>query len=201
MRVKLAFIVIGFFIIGAFAAFTILSYQAPATSGVVQQGTGKPDIGGPFSLTDHTGRRVTEKDFKGGLSLVYFGFTYCPDVCPTELQVMADAMDKLGDKASKVTQLFISVDPERDTVEQMASYVPNFHDRLIGLTGTVDEVKKAAKAYKVYYRKVDDKTSDAGYTIDHSSIVFLMNPDGEYLAHFSHGTSPDAMATKIAGFL
>lgn len=201
MRVKLVFLIVGCFTLGAFAAFTALSYRTPATSGIAQQSVGKPDIGGPFSLTDHTGKRVTEKDFLGKHTLVYFGFTYCPDVCPTELQVMADALDKLGDKASKVTPVFFTVDPQRDTVEQMAAYVPNFHDRLIGLTGTPEEVKSAAKAYRVYYKKVEDKDSDAGYTMDHSSIVFLMGPDGDYVAHFAHGTSPDAMANSIAKFL
>ena len=200
MRIKLVFIIVGFFTIGAFAAFQMLGQRPAVTSGVVQT-TGKPDIGGAFTLTNHKGERVTEKDFLGGHTLVYFGFTYCPDVCPTELQVMSDAMGKLGAKAEKVTPLFFSVDPERDTVEQMAAYVPNFHERLVGLTGTADEVKTAAKAYKVYYRKVDDKNSDAGYTVDHSSIVFLMSPEGEYVAHFAHGTSPDAMAKTIAKHL
>lgn len=196
MRIKLVFIIVGFFTVGAFAAFQMLGQRPAVTSSVVQT-TGKPDIGGAFALTNHKGERVTEKDFLGGHTLVYFGFTYCPDVCPTELQVMSDAMGKLGPKAAKVTPLFISVDPERDTVEQMAAYVPNFHERLVGLTGTADEIKTAAKAYKVYYRKVDDKNSDAGYTVDHSSIVFLMSPEGEYVAHFAHGTSPDAMAQTI----
>ncbi len=189
------------FIVGALAAFVAINLTGKASGPVVSQVSGKALIGGPFTLTDHTGKTVTEKDFAGGFTLVYFGFTYCPDVCPTELQIMTAALEQLGDKAEKVTPVFISVDPKRDTVEQMASYVTNFHKRLVGLTGTPEQVKAAAKAYRVYYAEVKDETSSAGYTVDHSSIVFLMGPKGDYLAHFSHGTSPQKMAEGIAKHL
>lgn len=158
-------------------------------------------VGGPFTLTDHNGRRVTEKDFSGRYMLVFFGFTYCPDVCPTALQVSAAALDKLGSKADRVIPVFISVDPERDTAEQLKSYVSSFHPRLVGLTGTVEEVTAAAKAYRAYWRKVKDDRSSAGYTIDHTSIVYLMGPDGKFLTHFTHATSVDAMAAGIARHL
>jgi protein SCO1/2 len=182
------------------AAIAALTYRVPGT-GSVTQTAGKALIGGPFTLTDHHGRRVTEKDFLGSYVLVYFGFTYCPDVCPTELQVIASALEKLGPKAEKVTPLFITVDPERDTVEQLANYVTNFSDRLVGLTGSLEEVRAAAKAYRVYFKKVEDPNSRAGYTLDHSSIVYLMDPKGQYLAHFSHGTAPEAMAETISRYL
>jgi protein SCO1/2 len=190
------------FIVGATAAYLIVSLTGRTSSPpAVTQVSGKALIGGPFTLTDHTGKAVTEKDFAGRYMLVYFGFTFCPDVCPTELQIMTSALEQLGTKADKVTPVFISVDPKRDTVEQMASYVGNFHKRLVGLTGTPEQIKAAAKAYRVYYAEVKDESSSAGYTVDHSSIVFLMGPDGGYLAHFSHGTSPEKMAETIAGHL
>jgi protein SCO1/2 len=158
-------------------------------------------VGGPFTLTDHNGRRVTEKDFAGRYMLVFFGFTFCPDVCPTALQVSAAALDKLGAKADKVTPVLISVDPERDTPEQLKGYVASFHPRLVGLTGSVEEVTAAAKAYRAYWRKVKDDKSAAGYTIDHTSIVYLMGPDGRFITHFTHATSVDAMAAGIARHL
>ena len=162
--------------------------------------SGKALVGGAFTLTDHTGKRVTEKDFLGKYMLVYFGYTYCPDVCPGELQVVAAALDELGAQADQIQPVFITVDPERDTVAQMASYVPSFHDRLVGLTGSSEEIAAAAKAYRVYYAKVDDPDSTE-YLMDHSSIVYLMNPSGEYVAHFPYGTKPKDMATKLAQHL
>ena len=162
---------------------------------------GKATVGGPFSLVDHTGRRVTDQDFRGKYMLVYFGFTFCPDVCPSGLQVISAALDQLGPKAEQVTPILISIDPERDTPEQLAQYVPSFHPRLVGLTGTPEEVQAAAKAYRVYYRKVKDEKSTAEYTIDHTSIIYLMNPSGEFVAHFTHATSASAMADKLAKML
>jgi protein SCO1/2 len=162
--------------------------------------TGKPLIGGPFTLTDHTGRRVTEKDFLGKLSLVFFGYTYCPDVCPAELQVMSAAIDELGANMKKVTPIFVTIDPERDTVEQMNSYVSNFHEQLIGLTGTLQEIKAVTSAYKIFYKKVTDDPSNTEYVMDHSSIVYLMSPKGEYLTHFSYGTGVEKMAKGIAKY-
>jgi protein SCO1/2 len=157
-------------------------------------------VGGPFTLTDHTGRRVTEKDFLGKYTLIYFGYTYCPDVCPGELQLMAAALDEMGDKGDQIQPVFITVDPERDTVEHMAVYVPQFHDRLIGLTGSPEEVAAAAKAYRVYYAKVDDPDATE-YLMDHSSILYLMGPDGGYVGHFTYGTKPDTLAAKLAQHL
>lgn len=159
---------------------------------------GEATVGGPFTLTDQNGRRVTDQEWRGKYLLVFFGFTFCPDVCPTALQVTASALDKLGAKADRVVPLFISVDPERDTPEMMARYVASFHPRLVGLTGSADEITAVARAYRVYNRKSKDEKSAAGYTIDHSSIVYLMGPDGKFVTHFTHTTSPDAMAAAIA---
>ncbi|MGI9383004.1 MAG: SCO family protein [Methyloligellaceae bacterium] len=197
MRLRLILVILAAFSVGAFAAVAALTYDRSSGGAGVVQGTGKPLVGGPFALTDHTGKRVTEKDFRGRHMLVYFGFTYCPDVCPAELQVMTSALDALGDAGTQVTPVFITVDPERDTVKQLADYVKHFHKSLIGLTGTADEIRAAAKAYRVYFAKVKDESSSAGYTFDHSSIVFLMDPKGEYAAHFSTGTGPEKMAAGI----
>jgi cytochrome oxidase Cu insertion factor (SCO1/SenC/PrrC family) len=153
-------------------------------------------VGGPFELTDHTGRVRTERDFRGQLMLVYFGFTYCPDICPTDLQAIGLALDKLGNDAGSVQPLFITVDPERDTAEHLAQYVPLFHPRLIGLTGTAEAIRKAADEYKVYYAKVPlDKADD--YTVDHTAFIYLIDRDGNYLGFFPPGTSADRMVEII----
>lgn len=168
----------------------------PATGGSF----GEPLIGGSFTLVDGTGATRTDDDFRGRLMLVYFGFTYCPDVCPTELQAMGQAVDLLGEKAESVQPIFITIDPERDTPQMVGQYVESFHPRMIGLTGTPEQVAAAAKAYRVYYRKAEVEGS-SDYLMDHSSIVYLMGRDGKFLTHFSHGTSPQDMAKGIANHL
>lgn len=162
---------------------------------------GQALIGGHFQLTDHTGKRVTDLDFRGRYMLVFFGFTYCPDVCPSALQVMSAALDKLGPRAERITPLLITVDPERDTPEQLALYVKSFHPRLVGLTGTPAEVQQAIQVYRVYAKKVEDPKSTAGYTFDHSSIIYVMNPDGTYRTHFAHTTNVEVMAERLAKLL
>ena len=153
-------------------------------------------VGGPFELTDHTGRLRTERDFRGQLMLVYFGFTYCPDICPTDLQAIGLAMDKLGKDAESVQPLFITVDPARDTPEHLADYAKLFHPRLVGLSGSADAIRKTADAYKVYYAKVD-LNRDGGYTIDHTAFIYLMDRDGNYLGFFPPGTSAERMVEII----
>jgi protein SCO1/2 len=128
--------------------------------------------------------------------LVYFGFTYCPDVCPTDLQAIGLAMDKLGGDSADVQPLFVTVDPERDTPAHLAEYVKLFHPRLIGLTGSADSIRKAADAYKVYYARVD-LNKDAGYTVDHTAFTYLIDRDGNYLGFFPPGTSADRMVEII----
>jgi protein SCO1/2 len=162
---------------------------------------GKAQIGGPFSLLDHTGKRVTEKDFRDHHMLVFFGFTFCPDVCPAGLQVIAEALDRLGAKAERVTPLFITIDPERDIPKRLAQYVQSFHPRLVGLTGTPDEIRAAASAYRVFHKKVTDEKSSAEYTMEHTSIIYLMDPAGEFVAHFTHATPVDTIAATLARVL
>lgn len=162
---------------------------------------GKALVGGPFTLTDQNGQAVSEKTYAGRHTLVYFGYTYCPDVCPLGLQVIGEALDIYGEKGgdtSKVVPLFITVDPERDTVEVMKGYVENFHPAMQGLTGSVDQITQVAKAYRVYYAKVKDEDSSADYLMDHTAITYLMGPDGGYVGHFGHTVTPEKMAEKLA---
>jgi len=155
-------------------------------------------IGGAFTLIDHDGRTVTDADYRGRHALVFFGYTYCPDVCPTTAQNISDAMDLLGSEADQVQPLFVSVDPGRDTAEVLKSYVGNFHPRMIGLTGSAEQVAAVAKAYKVYFQKVQEEgAAEDEYFMNHSSIIYLMSPDGEFVAHFTHGTTSDDMAAEI----
>ncbi|KAB2851702.1 MAG: SCO family protein [Hyphomicrobiaceae bacterium] len=194
-RLALVGVIIASFSIGAVVA--LLQLPGVLDPGVKSLTTGRALVGGPFTLTSHTGKRVSDKDFAGRYMLIYFGFTYCPDVCPSGLQVMAAAIDKLGPKGQKIVPILITVDPERDTPEQLAKYVGQFHPRLVGLTGSTEEVRQVAKAYRVYYNKVKDEKSTAGYTVDHSALFLLMDPEGNYAAHFSHGTNVDVMTKRL----
>jgi cytochrome oxidase Cu insertion factor (SCO1/SenC/PrrC family) len=152
-------------------------------------------VGGPFILTDQTGRQRTDTGFRGKLVLVYFGFTFCPDICPTDLQEIARAIDKLGPAGEQIQPIFITLDPERDTAEHLAGYVPLFHPRLIGLTGSAQAVRQAADAYKVFYEKVE--TGKGEYTVDHTAYVYLMDRSGRYLGFFPPNTSAERMLTII----
>ncbi|MFY8095017.1 MAG: SCO family protein [Niveispirillum sp.] len=164
-----------------------------------EQGQGRAAIGGPFSLTDHTGQAVTQDSLKGKLSLVYFGYSFCPDICPTDLQLIAQALDQLSPEELADTQaFFVSIDPERDTVAQMADYVALFHPSIRGLTGTPDQIAEAAKSYRAYYKKVsaaEAGTSD--YLMDHSAFIYLMNREGDFVRVFGHGVNPGEMVEWV----
>ena len=158
-------------------------------------------IGGAFTLKDQTGRVRTDADFRGQLLLVYFGFTYCPDICPTDLQEIGLAMNRLGADAAHVQPLFVTLDPQRDTVEHLARYVPLFHPRLLGLTGNVADVTQAADAYRVYYKRVPTGPNPDDYTVDHSVFIYLMDRDGKYLDFFPPGTDAEKMVGMIRPYL
>lgn len=161
--------------------------------------TGEALIGGEFSLHDSKGITFTDKNLKGKYSLVYFGFTHCPDICPTVLTVIGGALDDLNDIERSQTQaIFISVDPSRDTDEQLDAFVSQFHPKLIGLTGTEKEVEQTAEAFKVYYNKVEQGnfTGD-NYLVDHTSITYLMDKNGKYIAHFSAKSSIEEISSKL----
>lgn len=175
-----------------------LAIHALTGPGKTGRGTGEALVGGPFTLTDHTGKTRTEQDFLGRYMLVFFGFTFCPDICPTELQVMMAARDMLGSDAERVQPVFVTVDPERDTPEVMSAYVDNFGPNLMGLTGTPAQIAAMAKAYRVYYAKTG-QTETPDYLMDHSSIIYLMGPDGRFLRHFTYTTDAKALAEGLAG--
>lgn len=168
--------------------------ETPKTAAAV---SGKALIGGPFVLTDQTGKRVTDKDFMGRYALVFFGFTHCPDICPTALQVISTALDKLGDKGKDIVPLFITLDPERDTPPVLAEYVKSFNPRFVGLTGSKEDVAAAAKAYRVFYEVVPDEKNTADYTIDHAAIIYLMGKDGQFVTHIPHTTDVDQVIEII----
>ena len=193
--------------IAGVAAIALTGIGLLATGGLTgpaeapQRSSGAALIGGPFTLVNQRGETVNEADFRGKFSLIYFGFTHCPDVCPTALQIMSVALEEVGEAADAVTPVFITIDPERDDVATVAAYVAHFGENFVGLTGTPAQVETAARAYKVYYRKVEDPGSAGGYAMDHSSVVYLMSPEGEFLANFTHETRPDRMAAKIREYL
>ncbi|MAU41469.1 MAG: SCO family protein [Kordiimonas sp.] len=185
-----------------FAAILAYTYLNPATEHTqgTAQGTTQGDvpIGGAFELVTHKGENITDQAFRGKYMLMYFGYSFCPDVCPVELQNMATALDMIDAKTlDRIAPLFITIDPERDTVDAMAQYVSLFHPRLIGLTGTPEQIRTAAGAWRVYYQKATDQDSSAEYLMDHSSIIFLMDPEGRYVSHFSYGTAPEQIAQKL----
>jgi protein SCO1/2 len=200
MNFRLTLVALTAALVGGLVAFVVLEGPREQLSRALPS-TGKALVGGPFTLVDHTGKTVTDKDFRGRFMLVYFGFTNCPDVCPSGLQVMAAALEKVGAKADQVTPILITVDPERDTPEQLASYVPSFHPRLVGLTGSPEQVAAALKAYRVYAKKVEDPKSSAGFTYDHTSIIYLMDRNGDYVGNFNHATPVERIAERLAKVL
>ncbi|MGF1610604.1 MAG: SCO family protein [Kiloniellales bacterium] len=200
VRAALIFAVALALLAGGMALWRFNSPTQPAAVSGVARTSGTALIGGDFELVDQTGTTRRPADFAGRFMLVFFGFTYCPDVCPTTLSIVTQALDILEQQdaaaAAKVVPLFITVDPERDTVAVMKDYAAHFHPAMVALTGSAEQVAQAAKAYRVYYAKVEDGSAE-DYLVDHSSFLFLMGPDGDYVAHFTH----DATAEEIADAL
>ena len=156
-----------------------------------------PSIGGPFTLTDTAGREVTDQTYRGKIELVYFGYTYCPDACPTALNEIAGALAELGTGADRVQPIFITIDPARDTRKVLAEYVRAFDSRIVGLTGTPEQIAAAAKAYRVYYAPYKSADAPDGYLMDHTSVVYVMDEKGRFVASFTHETSADEMAERL----
>lgn len=203
MRANQLFIIFCAFCFGALVAIWAYALENQNTSSGTQT-IGKALIGGPFTLTDNAGKTKSDKDFRGKYMLIYFGYTYCPDVCPTDLQKMARALELVGkEKSGKIQPLFITIDPERDTPQQMTSYIKNFAPNLIGLTGTLDQIEKVKKAYKIYGTKVDENGKPAkdikgtDYLMDHSPQTFLMDKKGEFIRYFRFSTTAPQMADAI----
>ncbi len=164
---------------------------------------GDANVGGPYTLVNQDGETVTQASFVGTPHLVFFGFTYCPDVCPMGLQQMGAALDELGKDKTKIQPILISLDPERDTPELMAQYITanGFPENLIGLTGTPEQVDVAVKAYRVYAKKVSLGEDVDDYTIDHTSYIYLMDKNGKYAAVFTKHDSPETIAAQIKPYL
>jgi cytochrome oxidase Cu insertion factor (SCO1/SenC/PrrC family) len=160
---------------------------------------GRGSVGGPFTLTDQAGKQRSDTEFRGKLMIVYFGYTYCPDVCPADLMAITQALDALGPAAEGVQPIFITIDPERDT-KVLADYVSAFHHSLVGLTGSPEEIRKIANSYKAFYAKVPDERS-GGYSIDHTGVIYLMGRDGEYLGFMPPQTNPDRLTEILRKYL
>jgi protein SCO1 len=175
-----------------FAVILVVSGRTPAPV------TAASSVGGPFRLTDHNGRPISDEDLKGRPFLVFFGFTHCPDVCPTALFEVSEILSKLGPDADKARALFVTVDPERDTVTKMKDYLSSFDPHLIGVTGEPDDVAKMLKAYRVYAKKVP---TDSGYTMDHTALVYLMDKQGKFVAPFSLKRRPEEAAADLRRYL
>jgi protein SCO1/2 len=189
-------------VLSAFLAGLVLSLgvimlvtSPSVTRGVSQSAA----IGGPFRLTDQEGRTVTEQDLKGHASLVFFGFTHCPDVCPTTLFDISEVMRALGPDANRLRAVFVTVDPERDTQPVLKDYLSSFDPHLTGLTGDPAAIATVAKEYRVYYKKVP--LDDGSYTMDHTAIVYLMDKSGQFVSPFSLKRTPEASAADLRAYL
>jgi protein SCO1 len=189
-------LIVAAFVAGLASVFAVLFVVTKPQAGSLM---GTAAIGGPFQLTDQNGHSFTDADLKGEPFLVFFGFTHCPDACPTTLLELSDVLDKLGGDADKVRVLFITIDPERDNASALKDYLSAFNSRLVGLTGDLSAVATVAKAYHVYFKKVPLDGGD--YTMDHTAIVYLMNKDGRFVTPFSLKRSPQDAADDLRRFL
>lgn len=194
----------GVLVVSALAALIYLDDQPDGQGGVDVASLLEPR--GPFSLVDHNGRNVTDQDYRGKFMLIFFGYTFCPDVCPTELSTIADALDLLGADAAKVQPIFITVDPERDTPEMLGDYVGAFHPSLVGLTGAPEQIAAAAQSYYVRYNKMSSLTEDESgddefYLVGHTSSTYLIGPNGRDLHVFNYGDPPEEIAARIQHFI
>jgi cytochrome oxidase Cu insertion factor (SCO1/SenC/PrrC family) len=185
-----------FGLVTLFAALLLGGY-ALLSNKIIPTGSGVALVGGPFSMINQKGETVTDNTFLGKPMLLFFGFTFCPDVCPTELQVMAAALTEMGDTGADIQPIFVTIDPERDTPEVMAAYVSNFGERFIGLTGSPAQIAKMAETYRVFYAKQENKADPKNYQMDHSAIIYLMGADGKFLKHFSYSTDAKALAAGL----
>lgn len=172
--------------------------KPPLTAAGTVRMTGQAAIGGAFEAVDHMGKPFTQANLLGHFSLVYFGFTYCPDICPTTLLTIAETLDSLPEDLRKqLMPVFVTVDPLRDTVEVLRQYVSNFHPQLIGITGSEAQISQLARAYKVYHAKAPASDDSGNYLVDHSGYVYLMSPKGEYVAHFPHNVTTQHLADAL----
>jgi len=200
MTGKLRILLISLAMVTAGGIGWLLSDWMLAEKGMQQAAPARSAIGGPFSLTDGDGKTWTDKDFRGKLMVIYFGYAYCPDVCPTSLGAIGAAMDLLGPASDGIAPIFITVDPERDNGQELKNYAAAFHPRMVGLGGAVDAISAAARAYRVYFKKTIP-ADGSPYLMDHSSILYVMGKDGQFLTHFNHLATPDEIAAGLKKLL
>lgn len=185
---------------GFLLAERLLGGENAATDGPLAPSRGMPALGGPFQLTSHRGDRVDEKTYRGKVQLIFFGFTNCPDVCPTALNLMSELLDRLGPDGRDFQPLFVTVDPDRDTVDALARYVEAFHPTIVALTGTGAEIDAIAKAYRVYYRKVPS-SSGLGYVMDHTATIYVLDRDGAFRSTLDLHQAPDDAINVLRRFV
>ncbi len=179
----------------AAAAMALWPRPQPAEPGA-QRVSGDSLVGGPFALTDAEGKRRSDAEFRGKHMLVFFGFVQCPDFCPTALYTISQTLDRLGTKAAGLQPVFITIDPERDTPAELKKYAENFDKRIVMLTGTPAEIAAVARAYRVYYAKRKGE-KEGEYSMDHSAYIYLIGPDGKFVTHFRHATSPADLVAAL----
>lgn len=183
--------------LGAFA-LGLVGVTGAAILTLAPEKTPISTVGGPFSLVDQDGRPVTERDFAGATHLVFFGFTHCPDICPTTLQQISDVLAALGPKGKDMRAAFITVDPERDTPESLKTYLSSFDPRITGLTGTPAQVVAATKAYRAYARKVETPGDKGDYTMEHTALVYVMDPNNRFLGALDLSRPAETSAAELA---
>jgi len=186
------------------ALAAVLTCAAPAWAEAPPGGEEQPEVGimPRYLLMDQRGRAVTDQDFPGSFQLISFGYTYCPDICPTTLAEMSLIMEKLGKQADRLQPLFVTVDPERDTPEVLRRYTAYFHPRIIGLTGSPELVRRAADHFKVRYEKhLEPGAAPDKYSMDHSAGMYLLGPDGRFLAKFAYATPAGEVAERIRALM
>jgi len=186
-------------VLAAGIAFFALTIATPQNGGDEVGASSSAAIGGPFTLIDTTGKTITDRTYRGKWMLIYFGYTFCPDACPTALTNISAALQKLGGEADEIQPLFITVDPKRDTPPVMAEYLKSFDRRIVGLTGSQDETDAAAKEYRVYV--APQKSDGDDYLVDHSAFFYLMNPQGKFVNVVAGDLSGDQMADKLRKLL
>ncbi len=154
-------------------------------------------IGGPFALVDQNGQARSERDYRGRLMLITFGYTHCPDICPVTVQAIGDTLEQLGPAADQVAGIFVTVDPRRDTSAALRDYLQSVSPRIVGLTGSDEQIAAAARAYRVYYRLNGDPARDEHYSVDHTALLYLMDREGRFVTHFTHQTPAADMVAAI----
>lgn len=204
MQKRRLFLGAGSSLIIGFACLLLIYYQLEHQTAVTVQdrpGQGIPQIGGDFSLNDQHGMKRSTSEFRGKYQLIYFGYSFCPDICPLGLQNMSGALNAMGRDLDDVVPIFVTVDPERDTVENLKIYASNFHPKFLMLTGTPEEIAPVLKNYKVYAAKAKPDGTMADYLMDHSTLIYLMDRDGHFLKSFPHTTSPQELGKAVTTIL